>query len=701
MNNTAPRPPKARKQRQTRTFHGHELHDDYGWLRADNWQEVLKDPGVLADDIREHLEAENTWTAFVMKDTQELQKELFEEMKGRIMQDDSSVPAPDGPFDYYTRVIEGEQYPLFCRRPRQAAGEKTEQELIYLDGNKQAKGHAYHQIHTASHSPDHKLLAWSFDTQGAGFCTLIIQDMETGKRLDSAIENTGGGVAWSKDARFLFYGKYDDQKRIRWIYRHRLGTKPDRDVLVYEEPDSGFFLSIGQTQSGRFITINAGDHQTSEIRLIDAEAPEKAPVLIAEREVEHEYSVDHDGSHNRLIILTNSDGAEDFKIVETPVDHPERKNWRDLIPHRQGRLILDVTAFKNHLVRLERENALPRLVIMALDEGDEHAISFDEEAYSLGMSPGYEYDTTTLRFSYSSPTTPSRTFDYDMNTRERILRKTQQVPSGHDPEDYITRRIMAPAHDGEQIPVTLLYRKETGLDGTAPLLLYGYGSYGISIPAAFSTNRLSLVDRGFVYAIAHIRGGEEKGRAWYLAGKTLKKKNTFRDFISSARFLVEQKFTSEGKIIAEGGSAGGMLMGVVANWAPELFGGIIAEVPFVDVLNTMLDDTLPLTPPEWLQWGNPIESREAFEYIASYSPYDNVERKDYPPLLVLSGITDSAVTYWEPAKWVAKLRDMKTDDNPLLLRLNMEAGHGGASGRFDYLEEIALAQAFALEVAHL
>jgi len=639
MTNTTPLPPKTPQKTKTTTVHGHILSDDYGWLRDDNWQEVLKDPLVLAPDIRSHLEAENAYSDAIMEPTKSLQADLYEEMKARIKEDDSSVPSPDGPFDYYTRVIEGEQYPLFCSKPRD-----NEKEQIYLDGNKQAKGHAYHQIHAVSHSPDHKLLAWSFDTKGSGYCTLLIEEFNGGKRLDTAIENTGGAVCWSADAQFLFYGKYDDNKRIRWIYRHALGTNPEQDVIVYEEPDSGFFLGLDETQSGNFILIHAGDHQTSEKWLIDAKRPEQEPLLIAKREDGHEYSVDHDATNDHLIILTNCEEAEDFKIMSAPVNAPQRENWVDLVSHQQGRLILDVTIFKKHMVRLERENALPRILITSLTDDQEHSISFDEEAYSLGMSPGYEYDTDILRFTYSSPTTPSKVFDYNMASRERILRKTQEVPSGHNPEDYVARRIMATAHDGEQIPLTLLYGKDTKLDGSAPLLLYGYGSYGISIPAGFSTNRLSLVDRGFIYAVAHIRGGEEKGRNWYLSGKTTTKKNTFKDFISSAEHLIAQKFTSKGQIIAQGGSAGGMLMGVVANWAPELFGGIIAEVPFVDVLNTMLDDTLPLTPPEWNEWGNPIKDKDAFDYIASYSPYDNVSTQYYPPMLVRSGISGGAVT---------------------------------------------------------
>ncbi|MCP4933417.1 MAG: S9 family peptidase [bacterium] len=696
MNKTPANPPIAPKHRETTNVHGHELNDDYGWLRADNWQDVLKDPSVLASDIRTHLEAENAYTGAIMTKTEGLQETLYEEMKGRIKEDDSSVPSPDGPYNYYSRVIEGEQYPVFCRRPIEGG-----EEQVYLDGNKQASGHAFHQIHAASHSPDHKLLAWSYDTQGSGYCTLVIEEIDTGMRLDTVIENTGGGIFWSRDTRYLFYAKYDDHNRIRWIYRHKLGTKISDDVMIFEEEDTGFFLGLSETQSGRFILIDAHDHETHEVRLIDAQNPLETPKLIAVREKEHEYSVEHDQSNDRLIIHTNCQDAQDFKIMEAPLSDPRRENWRDIVPYQQGRLILDVVAMKRHLVRLERENALPRIVITSLKDNEEHTISFEEEAYSIGMSAGYEYDTDTTRFTYSSPTTPSQVFDYDMRTKERTLRKTQEVPSGHDPKDYITRRIIAPARDGEQIPVTLLYRASTKIDGSAPMLLYGYGSYGISIPAGFSTVRLSLVDRGFVYAIAHIRGGEEKGRAWYLDGKRANKKNTFNDFIDSAQHLIDKKFTRKGQIIAQGGSAGGMLMGVVANWAGELFGGIIAEVPFVDVLNTMLDDTLPLTPPEWLQWGNPIKSQEEYEYIASYSPYDNVEARDYPPLLVLSGIADSAVTYWEPAKWVAKLREMKTNDEPLLLKLNMEAGHGGASGRFDYLKEIAVAQAFAIEVKNL
>jgi oligopeptidase B len=445
---------------------------------------------------------------------------------------------------------------------------------------------------------------------------------------------------------------------------------------VHDEKDTGLFTGVGQTSSEKFITVDIHDHDTSEVWLIDADMPEVPPRLMISRDEKIEAEVEH--WNDRFIIKTNLNGAEDYKIVTAPISDPSSKNW---------------------MIRLERENALPRIVIRDLESGEEHSIAFDEEAYSLGFGDMREFDTDTLRFSYSSMTTPSSVFDYNMRTRERVLKKTQEIPSGHDASRYKTRRIQATAHDGEQIPVTLLYRNSTPLDGSAALWLYGYGSYGISMPAGFNTGILSLVDRGFVYAIAHIRGGQEKGRKWYKSGKLEHKMNTFKDFISVAEALINAKFTSRGKIVAQGGSAGGMLMGVVTNLAPELFNGIVAEVPFVDVLTTMLDDTLPLTPPEWPEWGNPIASLEAYKNIAEYSPVDNVVAKAYPHILAVGGLTDPRVTYWEPAKWVARLRELKTDQNLVLFKTNMGAGHGGASGRFDRLKEVAFVYAFGLKVA--
>jgi len=668
--------------------HGIERTDDYAWLRAGNWQEVMRDPAALAGDIRAYLEAENAYTKSVLAETETLQEKLFQEMKGRIKEDDSTVPSPDGMWSYFVSFVTGGQHPLFCREPF-GGGEKQ----VLLDGNALAEGKAYFQIGGASHSHDHRLLAYGFDDKGSEYYTLKLRDLNSGADLADTVPDTAGGGVWSADCQWVFYTRLDENHRPRQVYRHRVGTSASEDVLVYDEPDSSFFVSVGDTQDRRYIVIQTGDHQTSEVHLIDARQIDARPVLVAARENGHEYSVEHhDG---RLIILTNSGDAEDFRIAEAPIGG-ERDRWSEIEPHRHGRLIIDVMVFQDFLVRLERENGLPRIVIREWTDGREHSIAFDEEAYSLGVLPGYEFVTTQLRFSYSSMTTPSQVYDYDMATRERVLRKTQEVPSGHDAADYVTRRVFANADDGELVPISLLYRKETPLDGSAPTLLFGYGAYGIAMPASFSTNRLSLVDRGFVYAVAHIRGGKDKGYGWYRAGRRSEKVNTFKDFIAAGRYLAENGFTSRGNIVAHGGSAGGMLMGAAANMDPDLFKGIIAEVPFVDVLNTMLDDTLPLTPPEWPEWGNPITSREDFERIASYSPYDNVSIQTYPNILALAGLTDPRVTYWEPAKWVAKLRAMKTDDNLLVLRTNMDAGHGGASGRFDRLKEVALAYAFAL-----
>ncbi len=699
MNRTSPddrlSPPVARKVDCFDLHHGIKRNDPYAWMRADNWQDVMRDASVLADDIREHLEAENAYTQKTLDGTQDLQESLFQEMKARIKEDDSSVPAPDGPYAYFVSYVKDGQHPRFCRQPIGPEG-GANSETVLLDGNAMAEGLAYFKLGGVSHSPDHQTVAYATDRSGAEFYTLEVRDIERGENLSDVIEDTTGGSVWSADSSTLFYTRVDENHRPSKVYRHRIGTDSSDDVLIYEESDPGFFVGIGKTLSGSFIVVSSHDHQTSEVRLIDANEPDGSLRLVCAREVGHEYDVEHQS--DRFVILTNCDDAEDFKIMTAPVSDPERRNWQDLVPHKTGRLILSLSAYRNHLVRLEREDGLPRLIITDCQTGDEHAIAFDEEAYQLGLSEGYEYDTRTLRFSYSSMTTPSQVYDYDIVSRQRTLRKTQEVPSGHEPSDYVTRRVYAPADDGESVPVTLLYRKDTPLDGTAPLLLYGYGSYGISIPASFSTTCLSLVDRGFVYAVAHIRGGKDKGYRWYRLGRREHKENTFRDFIAAGEFLAAEKFTSTGNVVAHGGSAGGLLMGAVANLAPDLFRGILAEVPFVDVLTTMLDETLPLTPPEWPEWGNPIEDQQAYETIAGYSPYDNVSPQAYPHILAVAGLADPRVTYWEPAKWVARLREVKTDNNLLLLKTNMEAGHAGASGRFDRLKEVALNYAFALKI---
>ncbi|PIT06542.1 peptidase S9 [Bradyrhizobium nitroreducens] len=685
-------PPVAPRRPHSFTRHGITVTDDYAWLKDEKWQEVLRDPGVLDPDIRKYLDEENVYTESLLGHTAALQKTLVREMRGRIKEDDSSVPSPDGPFAYFRRFREGGQHELFGRMPR--GGGDGE---IVLDGDALAKDHKYFKFGGSRHSNDHRLHAWSADTKGSEYFSIRVRDWATGMDLDDLVEETDGGVVWAADAKSFFYVRLDDNHRPMQVWRHRLGTSQADDTLVYEEQDSGWFTHLHESTSGRFCVIAGGDHETSEQRLIDLANPDAPPRLVAAREEGVQYSLADRG--DQLFILTNADDAIDFKIVTAPLASPERKNWRDLIPYRPGIYIIDLDLYAGHLVRLERANALPSIVIRDLVSNEEHAIAFDEAAYSLDTMGSYEFETTTLRFAYSSMTTPSEVYDYDMVKRTRTLRKRQEIPSGHNAADYVTTRIMAKAQDGAEVPVSILYRRGLTLDGTAPLLLYGYGSYGMAMPASFNANRLSLVDRGFVYAIAHIRGGADKGWGWYLDGKREKKTNSFDDFAASARALIAAKYTSAKRIVGHGGSAGGMLMGAVANRAGELFAGIVAEVPFVDVLNTMLDDTLPLTPPEWPEWGNPIESEKDFRTILSYSPYDNVAAKEYPAILAMGGLTDPRVTYWEPAKWIARLRATMTGGGPVLLRTNMGAGHGGASGRFDRLDEVAIVYAFALWAA--
>ncbi|MGQ3285670.1 S9 family peptidase [Bosea sp. (in: a-proteobacteria)] len=682
--------PRADVRTKTTHVHNVTLQDDYDWLRAPNWKEVLRDPQALPADIRRHLEAENAYSKALMAPTRTLQRELVKEMRGRLKEDDSSVPQPDGPYLYYSRYRKGGEHPLICRKPRSGKGRET----IMLDADALADGKDFFDLGDAAHSPDHGLLAWSADEAGSELHRIRVRDLATGQDLPDIVPDTTGEVVWAADSRAFFYVGVDADHRPSRVLRHRLGESADQDTLMHEESDAGMFVDIDETQSGRFLLISINDHETSEIRLLDLTVPDAVPVTIAPRAVGREYDVDHLG--DALLIRTNADGAEDFKIVTAPVADPTPGNWRDLVAHRPGCLILSHLCLQGRLIRLERENGLPRIVIRDMATGAESSIAFDEEAYGLGLDAGYEFETETLRFIYASMARPAETYDYDMASGVRVLLKRQEVPSGHDPADYRVRRIFARAQDGEEVPVSILHRADTPLDGSAPCLLYGYGSYGSAMSASFRTRPLSLVDRGFVYAIAHVRGGTDKGRRWYLDGKREKKTNTFTDFIAAAEALADGGFTARGRIVAEGGSAGGMLMGAVANMAPRLFAGIIAEVPFVDVLNTILDDTLPLTPPEWPEWGDPIRDIAAFQTIRSYSPYDNVKAQAYPPILAMGGLTDPRVTYWEPAKWVARLRATMTGGGPVLLHTNMDAGHGGSAGRFDSLKETALAYAFAI-----
>ncbi len=687
----APKPPG--KRAHVTHWHGHEKLDDYFWLKADNWQDVMQDASALPADIRSYLEGENDYHEAVMADTKPLQEKLFAEIKGRIKEDDQSVPVPHGPYLYYSSFVKGGQYPLFHRKRRDCMGK----EQLLADGNELAKGKDYFSFGGAAISSDHSLTAWSFDDKGSEFYEMRVRDNENAQDRADLLQNTSGGAVWAKDGKSFFYTLQDDNHRPLKTFRHVLGTSQEADTLVHEELDTGMFTSVGTTQSDDYIVISVHDHDTTECWLIDADKPDVEPRCMLKRVAGVEYEIDHHG--DQFIIKTNMGGAEDYKLVSAPVHDPSPANWVEILPHRPGIFIVGFFTFKNWLVWMERENALPRIMIRNFESGADHSIAFEEEAYSLGFGDMREFDTDVLRFTYSSPTTPVQVFDYNMRTRDRCLRKMQDVPSGHNPSDYVTRRILAPSHDGEQIPVTLLYRASAKLDGTEPLWLYGYGSYGMSMPAGFNTNILSLVDRGFIYATAHVRGGQEKGRRWYTNGKLSHKVNTFKDFISCAEHLVAKNFTSRGRIIAQGGSAGGLLMGAIANMAPDLFKGIVAEVPFVDALTTILDDTLPLTPPEWPEWGNPITDKIAYETIASYAPYENVKAQAYPHIFAEGGLTDPRVTYWEPAKWVAKLREYNTSDNIIMLKINMSAGHGGASGRFDRLKEVALNYAFGLKVS--
>ncbi len=684
-----PRPPVVEARPARRVVHGVELVDEYAWLRADNWQDVLRNPQALPKDIRKLIDAENAYVEALMEPTKKLQRKIRKELRGRIKEDDADVPVPDGPFAYFEKYRKGGEHSIFCRKPRE--GGRTQ---VLLDGDKLARGKKFFDPGDIVYSPDHKLLAWSSDEKGSEYFTIRVRDIATGKDLPDEVHDSDGDAIWRSDSRAFFYAVFDDTHRPYRIYRHELGTNNDEDALVFEDADPRYFLNISETQSGRFATIDMNDHNSTEVWLLDLTKARAEPRLMQKRREAMQYEVQDWGK--KLFILTNTGGAADFKIMEAPLDAPGEANWRDVVPHKPGRLINEMIVFKRHIVRTELEGGLPRIVIREIKSGREHAIEFDEDAYDLQMDSVAEYDTDTIRFAYSSMTTPWSVYDYNMVTRERTLRKRQRIPSGHNPKKYKSERVFAPSHDGVQVPVSLIYARTTKLDGSAPLLLQSYGAYGEPYEARFSSNRFSLLDRGFIVAIAHVRGGTDCGWQWYEDGKLEKKVNTFHDFIAAGRHLAAHKYTSQGQIIGVGRSAGGLMIGACANMAPELFAGLIAGVPFVDTLTTMLDDTLPLTPPEWLEWGNPIKSKAAFNAIHAYSPYDNVKAQHYPPILALSGLSDPRVTYWEPTKWVARLRARMSGGGPILLKTNTDAGHGGATGRLERLEDIAFEYAFML-----
>ncbi len=682
-----PTPPVAKKVPVRIEQLGRVRVDDYQWMKDDNWQAVLRDPSLIKADVKEHLTAENAYREAMMASTLPLQAQMFEEMKGRIKEDDSSVPTADGPWEYYVRYNTGDQHPLYCRRPRG----RSDGEVILLDCNKLAEGKAYSEVSATEHSPDHALFGYAEDAQGSEVYKIYVKDLATGEVLPDPIESASANFTFSPDSQWIFWTNRDDNGRPDKIFRRP--ARGGETALVNEETDEGMFQGIGRTADDAFLVINIGNQETSESRIIPAANPTATPAVVEPRHVGRLYDLDHWG--DRWVIRTNADDAIDFKVVEAPTASPGKANWKDLIPHTPGRFIEGVALVKDYLGRQERADANTKIVIRDR-AGAEHEIAVDEPAYALSLGGASEFDTAVMRYGYNSPSTPTSTYDYDLKTRERTLRKVQEIPSGHNPADYVVERLNAPASDGELVPVTVLRRKDTPIDGSAPLLLYGYGSYGIPMAASFSTNRLSLVDRGFIYAIAHIRGGSDKGWNWFLTARRFTKKNTFTDFIAAADHLIARNYTKAGNIVAEGRSAGGLLMGAITNMRPELWAGVIGGVPFVDVINTMSDTSLPLTPPEWPEWGNPLEDAAAYDYIHSYSPYDQIEAKPYPALLATGGLSDPRVTYWEPEKWVAKLRPASTSGKPVLLKINMEAGHFASSGRFDYLKDIAHDYAFAV-----
>lgn len=669
--------PVAEKKAKELTMHGQTRIDNYYWLRE------RENPEVIA-----YLEAENSYRESVMKGTEQFQKDLFEEIVSRIKQDDESVPYKENGYFYYVRYEEGKEYPIFCRKKETMEAE----EEIMANVNEMAEGFSYYQVGGMSVSPDNRYVAMGIDTVSRRKYTIYIKDMETGKMLGDQIPLTTGGASWASDSKTLFYTQKDDETlRSKAIFRHVMGAEASGDVKVYEEMDETFGTTVYLTKSKKFMVIGCFSTLTSEFRILPADDPEGEFKVFQPRERGLEYNISHYGDH--FYIITNLE-AINFRLMKTPVDKTEKENWEEVIAHRPDVFLEGVEIFKKYLVLDERKEGLTRLRVIPWDGSQEHYIDMGEEVYTASISVNPEFDSELLRYRYSSLTTPNTTLDYHMTQQEKTVLKQDEVLGGSfDPANYEAKRIYATADDGKQIPMSIVYRKGMKLDGSNPTLLYGYGSYGYTMDPEFRSTRLTLLDRGFVYAIAHIRGSQVNGRPWYEDGKLLKKKNTFTDFNDCAEQLIKDKYTSADHLYAMGGSAGGLLMGAIINLQPELYHGVIAAVPFVDVVTTMLDEDIPLTTSEYDEWGNPNE-KEYYDYMLSYSPYDQVEAKDYPNLLVTTGLHDSQVQYWEPAKWVAKLRDMKTDDNQLIMYCNMETGHGGASGRFEQYKETAMEYAF-------
>jgi len=678
-NNSTVNPPVAKKIAKDLTIHSDTRIDNYFWLKDRENSEVIQ-----------YLEEENEYTKSVLKPVQKFQEDLFLEMKSRIKETDESVPYQKNGYFYYTRYEEGKEYPIYCRKE----GSLESEEQIMLDVNKMAEGYEYYRVSGLSVSTDNKLVAYGVDTVSRRKYTIHVKNLETGEVYKDEIPVTTAYAAWANDSKTFFYTKKDEETlRSNKIYKHILGSDYRSDKEIYSEDDETFGTSVWKTKSSKYLMISSYSTMTEEYRFLDANNPNGEFKIIQKRERGLEYSVSHFGDY--FYIKTNLD-AKNFRLMRTSVNKTSKENWEEVIVHREDVFLEGIELFKDFLVVEERELGLTKLRIINWNTKEEHYMNFEEDTYMAYISTNTEFNTDLLRFVYASMTTPNSTFDYNMNTQEKDLKKQQEVIGDFNAENYETKRLWATADDGTKIPMSIVYKKGIELDGNNPTLLYAYGSYGATMDPYFSTVRLSLLDRGFVYALAHVRGGQYLGRKWYEDGKLLNKINTFKDFNDCAEFLIESKYTSSEKLFAMGGSAGGLLMGAIVNMQPELYKGVVAQVPFVDVVTSMLDESIPLTTGEFDEWGNPKE-KEYYDYMLSYSPYDQVKAQEYPAMLVTTGLHDSQVQYWEPAKWVAKIRDMKTDENVLLLHTNMDAGHGGASGRFEALKEIALEYAFIFQ----
>ncbi len=689
MNNH--KPPRAKKEPKELIVHDDKRIDNYFWMRLSDKQKESKEPDQQTQNVIDYLNAENKYLKEKMNHTEELQDALFNEIKNRIKKDDSSVPVKVQNYSYYSRYEKDKEYPFYCRKQNN----HTQEEII-LDVPNMAKGYAYYALGGRSISPNENLLVFGVDTVSRREYTLYIKDLTTGKLLSDKISNTTGSAVWANDNKTLFYTKQDPiTLRSYQIYKHILGTDQDQDILVYEETDDTFGCYVSKSKSKKYIIIGSYHTSSNEYRYIDANKPESDFVIIQRREKNLEYSVYHYKEY--FYILTNYE-AKNFRLMRTFVSTPKKENWEEVIAHKKDVLIEGIDIFEDYLVVEERQNGLTQIKVINWKNKKEYYIDFDDPAYTVSTFANVEFNTSILRFYYTSLTTPNSVFDFNMNSKEKQLLKQDEVlDESFSPEKYESKRYYATARDGKKIPISLVYKKGIQKNSKNPVLLYGYGSYGYSLDPYFSSVRLSLLNRGFVFAIAHIRGGEDLGREWYEDGKLLNKKNTFYDFIDCGEYLINQKYTSTEHLYASGGSAGGLLMGAVINMKPELWNGVIASVPFVDVISTMLDESIPLTTGEFDEWGNP-KDKTYYDYIKTYSPYDNIEAKEYPNLLVTTGYWDSQVQYWEPAKWVAKLREFKTDDNLLLMDCNMDVGHGGASGRFKRYKEISLEYAFLLNL---